>query len=107
MVVLSDGDILKNEVSRSEEQFYGLGYYRYTEQVYGNKEFLLNVMNYLMDDSGLINVRNKEYKIRLLDQAKIDEERYYWQAFNTATPILMVLLLGGLRMWLRRRKYQR
>lgn len=107
MVVLSDGDILKNEVSRDEEQFYGLGYYRYTDQVYGNKEFLLNVMNYLMDDSGLINVRNKEYKIRLLDQAKIDEERYYWQAFNTATPIALVLVFGGLLMWLRRRKYQR
>ncbi len=105
MIVVSDGDIFKNELSRSEEKFYALGYYKYTDQMYGNGEFLLNAMNYLLDDSGLINVRNKEYKIRLLDQAKVDETRYYWQALNTALPITIVLLLGGLRMWLRRRTY--
>ncbi|NQV53078.1 MAG: gliding motility-associated ABC transporter substrate-binding protein GldG [Flavobacteriales bacterium] len=105
MIVVSDGDIFKNELSRSEEKFYALGYYKYTDQMYGNREFLLNAMNYLLDDSGLINVRNKEYKIRLLDQAKVDEKRYYWQGLNTAFPIMLVLMLGGLRMWLRRRTY--
>jgi len=105
MVVVADGEVLRNEVTRNEEKFYSLGYYKYTEQVYGNREFLLNVMNYLLDDSGLINVRNKEYKIRLLDQTRIDEERYYWQAFNTAFPILIVLLLGGFRMWRRKRSF--
>ncbi|MEQ9186487.1 MAG: gliding motility-associated ABC transporter substrate-binding protein GldG [Cryomorphaceae bacterium] len=105
MIVVADGDLLKNEVTRSDEKFYALGYYKYTDQMYGNREFLLNAMNYLLDDSGLINVRNKEYKIRLLDQTKVDEERYFWQALNTALPIALVFLLGGLRIWRRRSNY--
>jgi hypothetical protein len=64
-------------------------------------------MNYLLDDSGLLQVRTKEFKIRLLDQAKIDKERYYWQAMNTALPIVVVLLFGSIRMWMRRRKFAR
>jgi len=105
MIVLTDGDILKNEINRVEQRYYALGYYKYTDQIYGNKEFLMNAMNYLLDDSGLVNVRSKDFKIRLLDQAKIDENRYFYQIVNTALPILIVLLLGGLRIWLRHRKY--
>lgn len=107
MIVVADGDILRNEVNRVEERFFALGYYKYTDQLYGNGSFLLNAVNYLLDDSGLLQVRTKEFKIRLLDQAKIDKERYYWQAMNTALPILVVLLFGSLRMWLRRRKFAR
>jgi ABC-2 type transport system permease protein len=105
MIVVADGDLIKNEVSRRDEKFYALGYYKYTDQLYGNRAFLLNAMNYLLDDSGLIHVRSKEFRIRLLDQEKIDEERYFWQAFNTGLPIALILMLGALRMWLRRRKY--
>jgi ABC-2 type transport system permease protein len=107
MIVLSDGNILANEVNRKDEVYYALGFYKYTEEVYGNKEFLMNAMNYLLDDSGLLNIRSKEFKIRLLDQAKIDSERFYWQGLNAALPILLILLFGAGRMYLRKRTYVR
>lgn len=107
MIVLSDGDILANEVNRKEEVYYALGFYKYTEEVYGNKEFLMNAMNYLLDDSGLLNIRSKEFKIRLLDQTKIDSERFYWQGLNAALPILLIVLFGAGRMYLRKRMYVR
>ncbi|MEX2595940.1 MAG: gliding motility-associated ABC transporter substrate-binding protein GldG [Salibacteraceae bacterium] len=107
MIVVADGDIIRNEVNRYDERFYALGYYKYSETIYGNEAFLLNSMNYLLDDSGLINLRNKEFKVRLLDQAKIDQNRYFWQATNTALPIIIVLLYGFLRMWIRKRKFNR
>jgi len=104
---LSDGNIISNEVNRKEEVYYALGFYKYTEEVYGNKEFLMNAMNYLLDDSGLLNIRSKEFKIRLLDQAKIDSERFYWQGLNAAFPIAIILLFGAVRMYLRKRIYVR
>jgi gliding-associated putative ABC transporter substrate-binding component GldG len=107
MIVVADGDIIRNEVNRVEERFYALGYYKYTDQIYGNQSFLLNALNYLLDDSGLIQVRTKEFKIRLLDQAKIEEERYFWQTTNTALPIMIVMLYGALRMYIRKRKFAR
>ncbi len=107
MIVLSDGDIIANEVNRKEEIYYALGYYKYTEEIYGNKEFLMNAMNYLLDDSGLLNIRSKEFKIRLLDQAKIDSDRLYWQVLNAALPIVLILMFGASRMYLRRRMYVR
>ena len=107
MIVLSDGNIISNEVNRKEEVYYALGFYKYTEEVYGNKEFLMNAMNYLLDDSGLLNIRSKEFKIRLLDQAKIDSERFYWQGLNAAFPIAIILLFGAVRMYLRKRIYVR
>jgi len=105
MIVVSDGDIIKNPVNRTENKYFTLGYDRYTNKLYGNREFILNAMNYLCDDSGLLNVRSKEFKIRLLDQAKIDEERYFWQVLNTALPIALVFLFGVVLLWWRRKRY--
>lgn len=107
MIVVSDGDIIRNPVRRSENRYFTLGYDRYTNKTYGNKAFVMNAVNYLMDDSGLLNVRSKEFKIRLLDQAKIDEERFFWQVFNTALPIVIVILFGFGRTWMRKRKYSK
>ncbi|MDP4762560.1 MAG: gliding motility-associated ABC transporter substrate-binding protein GldG [Salibacteraceae bacterium] len=106
MIVASDGDIIKNQVTK-DESFYALGFDKYTNKMYGNKAFILNAMNYLCDDSGLLNVRSKEFKIRLLDQTKIDEERYFWQVLNTVLPIIIIFLFGGFQFWWRKRKYAR
>ena len=107
MIVLSDGNIIANEVNKKEEIYYALGFYKYTEETYGNKEFLLNAMNYLLDDSGLLNIRSKDFKIRMLDQSKIDRDRIFWQSLNAAFPIAIVLLFGWLRMYFRKRIYGR
>jgi ABC-2 type transport system permease protein len=106
IIVVTDGDIIKNQVTK-DESFFALGFDKYTNKMYGNKDFILNAMNYLCDDSGLLDVRSKEFKIRLLDQAKVDEERYFWQVFNTILPIVLIFFFGGFQFWWRKRKYAR
>ncbi|GAB4380456.1 MAG: gliding motility-associated ABC transporter substrate-binding protein GldG [Salibacteraceae bacterium] len=105
MIVVADGDIIRNPVRRSENRYFSLGYDKWTNRVYGNKEFILNCINYLFDDAGLINVRNKEFKIRLLDQTRIATERYYWQILNTVLPIVIVIGVGLALNAVRRKKY--
>jgi ABC-2 type transport system permease protein len=104
MIVVSDGDIIRNPLSRTDNRYFALGFDKYTQKMYANRDFILNAVNYLCDDSGLLSVRSKEYKIRLLDQAKVDKQRYFWQGLNTVVPILLVYLFGlGFFLWRKRR----
>ncbi len=105
MIVISDGDIIRNEVQYSAHKPYPLGYDIYTKQTYGNKNFILNCVNYLCDDSGLIGVRSRELTLRLLDKKKIKMERVQWQIVNTILPLLALLLFGVIHHILRKRKY--
>ena len=107
MIVVSDGDIIRNPVSKLEEKFYALGFDRYAQKVYANKEFILNCVNYLCEDDGLLNVRKKEFKTRLLDQSKIDEKRYYWQILNTSVPVGFVIIIGMIFFVWRKRKFEK
>jgi len=107
MIVVSDGDIIRNPVSALGDKYFALGYDRYTQKMYANREFILNSINYLCDDSGLLNVRTKEFKIRLLDQTKIDTERYYWQTINTAVPIGFVVIMGLVFFYWRKRRFEK
>lgn len=105
MIVISDADIIRNKVNWDKKEFYALGYDRFTQRTYGNKEFIMNCMHYLLDDDGLINARSKEFRIRLLDKQRVDKEKKKWQILNTAFPIALVLLFGSLLAWIRKRKY--
>lgn len=107
MIVLADGDILKNQVSTTDGSPFPLGYDRYTQQQYGNKNLLLNAADYLTDDSGIIQLRNKEIKIRLLDRARIRTEKSFWQVLNIGLPLLMLLLFGIARHYYRLQTYAR
>jgi ABC-2 type transport system permease protein len=109
MIVVGDGDVIRNQMQHTTGKYLPLplGYDKYTGQQFGNKDLLLNMMNYLTDDSGLISIRSRELKIRLLDQAKIENERFYWQALNIGLPIILVLIFGLVQAWLRRRRYTR
>jgi ABC-2 type transport system permease protein len=104
MLVVSDGDIIKNHV-RSDNQILPLGVDRYTNQEYGNKDFVLNAINYLCDDQGLMSVRSRTLKIRLLDRAKVKTERLKWQLMNTLLPIALVLFFGLVHFYWRKRRY--
>ena len=106
MIVLSDGDILKNQVSNDGSPF-PLGYDRYNQQTFGNKNLLLNIADYLTDDSGLITLRNKEIKLRLLNRARVRNEKTYWQVVNTVVPIAAVLIFAIFQHLYRKRKYAR
>ena len=103
MVVVSDGDVIKNELQGGQPM--ELGFDRYTGVTYGNKEFLLNTVNYLLDDSGLIELRSKEVSIAFLDLNEVVEEKLFWQAINLVLPLLLLGLFGGIFIWIRRKKY--
>jgi gliding motility-associatede transport system auxiliary component len=105
MVVIADGDITKNPVNPRTNEFLALGVDRYTRQEYGNKDFMLNVINYLCDDSGLMAVRSKKLKIRLLDNKVLKEDKFKWQLINTALPIGLVILFGIAHYFDRKKKY--
>ncbi|MBC7745065.1 MAG: gliding motility-associated ABC transporter substrate-binding protein GldG [Flavobacterium sp.] len=107
MIVFADGDILKNQVNNADGSPFPLGYDRYSQQQYGNKSFLLNAADYLTDDSGIIQLRNKEIKIRLLDRARIRTEKTFWQFINIALPLILLTLFGFSRHFYRLRKYAR
>ena len=82
-----------------------LGLDRFTQQYFGNKDFIVNAVNYLTDQEGLIQLRTKEFKLRLLDRTKIREERLRWKIINTVVPVLVVIVCGIVYHFLRRRKY--
>lgn len=107
MIVISDGDIFKNQVAAADGSPYPLGYDHYTQQNYGNKNFLLNIADYLTDDTGLIALRTKEIQIRLLNRARIRSEKLYWQVFNNIVPLGALLIFAIFQHYIRRQKYER
>ncbi|MDB5032431.1 gliding motility-associated ABC transporter substrate-binding protein GldG [Mucilaginibacter sp.] len=104
MIVISDGDIFKNQVA-ADGSPYPLGYDHYTQQNFGNKNLLLNIADYMTDDSGLITLRNKEIKLRLLNRARVRGEKLYWQVINTVIPLLLVLIFAIFQHYIRKRRY--
>jgi len=104
MIVIADGDIISNEISKGKP--LELGVNKWTNQRYGNKEFLLNSVNYLLDDTGLINIRSKTIKINFLNKQKAFEESGKWQLINIVFPLALLLLFGLIFNFLRKKKYQ-
>ncbi len=109
MIVISDGDIIKNEVRGVGEniQPLALGYDRFTKQTFGNKEFLLNCINYLCNNEDIIETRSKEYKLRMLNKAEITEYKTKWQFINVALPIIITIIAGLAYSRYRKNKYTR
>ena len=103
MIVIADGDVIKNDVIRNVPQ--ELGFDRWTGQTYGNKEFLLNAVNYLLDDNGLINIRSKEIAVAFLNQQKIASEKTKWQLINILLPLVLLLVFGFVFNYFRKKKY--
>jgi ABC-2 type transport system permease protein len=105
MIVISDGDVIKNQLQKG--QALELGFDRFTGNTYGNKEFLLNAVNYLLDDSGIIDIRSKEISIAFLDSEKTAQEREKWQILNLIIPILLLILGAFIFTFLRKRRYHK
>ena len=103
MLIIADGDLIKNQIRNNRP--LELGYDKWTNNFYGNKEFLVNSTNYLLDDTGLINIRNKKVKIALLDQEKIADQKTKWQLINVGSPLALVLFLGFAFNYFRKRKF--
>ena len=106
IIVVGDGDVARNPVYKGKPLPLGLDLMNeMNQEFYANKTFLLNCMNYLCDDKGLLSVRSREVTLRLLDKGKIKDHRLKWQMVNTLGPIFVVIAFGFLSFWLRRRRY--
>ncbi|NOU45681.1 MAG: gliding motility-associated ABC transporter substrate-binding protein GldG [Bacteroidales bacterium] len=107
MIVVADGDIIRNQFHIPQGYPLPLGFDQYTRQTFGNKDFILNAINYLTDGSGLISIRSRELKIRLLDGKKVADNRVFWQIINTAIPVITVILFGIILAWFRKKRYSK
>ena len=112
MIVISDGDLIRNQVS-SDGRVYPLGYDKFaskqfsTPVEFANKKFFLNCVDYLCDENNLIEVRSKEVILRLLDKSKLKNEKLFWQSFNMILPILIILIFGLVNSLYRKRRWAR
>jgi ABC-2 type transport system permease protein len=109
MIVISDGDVIKNQLQTYNGSLYPLplGYDKYTRETLGNKDFIMNCVDYLCDETGLISVRSREIKLRLLDKTKYSSNKVFWQVLNTGLPVLLIFIFGILQAILRKRKYRK
>lgn len=104
MIVIADGDIVKNQVDKNHQPLE-LGYDKWTNKLYGNKEFMMNCVNYLLDDTGLINIRSKEVNLPLLDKEKVYKNYTKSQVITVGLPIAILAFFGLVFIYLRKRKY--
>lgn len=105
MIVVSDGDLARNDVNRRTGQPFPLGFDPYTNYTFANRELLLNMLSYLVDEDGLIRARNKQISIRPLDREQIAAEKVKWQIINLGLPLALVVLFGVTRAYWRKKKF--
>ena len=103
MIVVSDGDIGRNQLQKGKP--FDLAQDKWTGEQFGNKDFLLNAVDYLLDDNGLIELRNKNVQINLLDKERAYQERTFWQFVNIVLPLLVLLTFGFVFQYVRKRTY--
>ena len=103
MLIISDGSFLNNQFFQGSP--LPLGFDKHTNTQYGNNEFILNVIDYLLGNEEFIKIRSKNIAIRLLDKAKVNLEKEYWQFFNIIIPIIILLFIGCLFFIIRKRTY--
>ena len=110
MIIVGDGDIALNDFSPQQQQILPMGLNKYTlgtnyEYQFANRDFVLNCLEYLINDSGVMETRNKDLVLRVLDTKKVNEEKIMWQIINIAIPVLLVILFGFIYQQMRKRKY--
>ncbi|MFV8344197.1 gliding motility-associated ABC transporter substrate-binding protein GldG [Flavobacterium sp. XS2P39] len=106
MIVIADGDLIKNQLDKNFQPVE-LGYDQRSGNLYDNKDFLINCVNYLLDDNGLINIRSKDLDLPLLDKEKVYENYTRTQFITIGLPILILILFGVVFTFLRKRKYSK
>ena len=105
MIVVADGDLIRNQFHIPKGYPLPLGFDQYTQITYGNKDFIENAVSYLVDGEGLIEVRNRELKIRLLDANKINNDALIWQVVNVLLPSVVVIIFGIVLAIIRKRRF--
>lgn len=105
MIVIADGDIALNAVTKNEGPL-PMGMNPYTKFQFANRDFIQNSIEYLVDESGILETRAKDFSLRLLDQKKLDEQKTNWQLINIVLPVLLMLVFGWLFHFIRKRRFQ-
>ncbi|MBO6515255.1 MAG: gliding motility-associated ABC transporter substrate-binding protein GldG [Bacteroidia bacterium] len=111
MIMIADGDLIRNETNKERTQIYPLGYDKYATRAAGkpiefaNRKFFLNCVDYLCDESNLIEVRSKKITLRLLDKARVKSEKTKWQMINMVVPIVLLILFGLVNAFIRKKRY--
>ncbi len=106
MILISDGDVIRNQFDKNYQPLE-LGFDKWTNTMYANKEFMMNCVNYLLDDNGLINIRSKEVDLPILDKEKVYEKYTFSQIITVGLPIVLLGIFGLVFTFLRKRKYSR
>lgn len=108
-IVVADGDIIRNETNgiASDSTTLPLGFDRYMNQQFGNRDFVLNAVLYLTDDAGWLGLRSRTLQLRLLNKSLVSDERLFWQCFNIGLPLFLLIAGGVVFQWYRKRKYTR
>ncbi len=105
MLVVGDGDVIKNLINPTDNTPIPLGFNRFMRYTFANKAFLVNAIEYMLDERGVIEARAKDVKLRLLDTVKAKEERRKWQLVNLLLPILFLFLFGAIFNFTRKKRY--
>jgi ABC-2 type transport system permease protein len=105
-IVVSDSEFARNLVNTANGQTEDIGFNKWERRHYkGNKDFILNAIEYLLDEDNILESRSKQIKLRLLDSVKTKEEKTKWQFINVVLPVLLLLIFGIIYRFIRRRKY--
>jgi len=107
LLVVSDGDLVRNELDPQNNRPLPLGFDPFTERTFANQDFVLNALAYLVDENGLIRARSKEVRLRPLDQVKVNAQATRWQLINLLLPLVFIGLFGLVKFYIRRRRYTR
>lgn len=103
-IVMASGSFISNDIQ--DGQPLPVGYDRYTQTQFGNRDFFVNALLYLTDDQGWINLRNKQLKIRLINKNIATNARLPLQLINVGMPLLLLAIFGVVFLWMRRRVYR-
>lgn len=107
VIVCSDGDVVVNDVDFRRQVPYPLGFDRYTRTQFGNKDFVLNAIDYLIDPNGVIAARTRQIALRPLDKIRLPNERTGWQLLNLLGPLALIGVVGFVWQFMRKRQFGR
>ncbi|WP_375433659.1 gliding motility-associated ABC transporter substrate-binding protein GldG [uncultured Hymenobacter sp.] len=107
VLVVSDGDFVRSELDPKTGRPFRLGFDRLANTEFANRELVLNAVDYMLDETGLIGVRSKQITLRPLDKLKVIEQRRSWQLLNLVAPLVLLGVFGAVRAWRRKRRYAR
>ena len=112
MIIIADGDMALNDFSPQQQQILPMGLNKYTvgtnyEYQFANRDLILNCLEYMVNDVGIMETRSKDFVLRVLDTKKVSEQKLTWQIMNIVVPLFLVILLAVIYQMVRKMKYSR